>query len=791
MSHATSIPETITVDSPDDTMAGYTFHSLSDADFEDLVCDLLGAELGVTLQPFAKGRDSGIDLLHGTRIYDSMLVQCKHYCRSKYADLKHKIITTELPKIVKLKPSRFILSTSLDLTPQNKDELLNILTPYCKGVNDIYGNADLNALLRTHSDVENAHYKLWLTSVPVLQRMLRHGAAMWNAMSKNDIERQMSLYVQTDAFSVAMNILHANNYCILSGIPGIGKTTLAQVLVAKLMDDGYELIAVRDNIHEAFDSLHPEKRQVVYYDDFLGQSSVSEKLGKNEDHGIVRLLTHARHTKHLKVVLTTREYILEDAKRVYEPLSRTNLDLAKCIIKVEDYTRGHRARILYNHVYFSDLPREYAMSVLKDKCYRRIIDHNGYSPRIVEWMTLGAGSYGVPPSQYVDKFVQSLDNPSHLWQHAFDNQINDDARAILFTLGTIEGWMGLDELRNAWARIRRIDSSEVSTIENRKRFIDAMRQLEGSFTRSTRDGSRSAISFHNPSIKDYVRKRIIDEFDVRRSLLSHAIYFEQVDCLVNIGLDGKVGTVPSGLIPNNHELHTAIRRTIHMKAGTYRLIHIASHLVPDVFLVNVDVCKRLSKLIVWANAYDSIDLLQICCDIANDLIQSGDAERVVSLNGCYFLTSLQKALPGKIQVDTIVHAFLPIIESLLCKFPSREDWLIWTQFVKENGHLIPKDVLEEWSYRVESFCVEEIDNLIENAVFTSDLEEGYDEVQQLAEYWDISTRLAWDTVYEKIAQLTDYDDTQDYDDDRTDEPSIDRTADSDAAIDQLFNSLSE
>jgi len=29
-----------------------------------------------------------------------------------------------------------------------------------------------------------------------------------------------------------------------------------------------------------------------------------------------------------------------------------DLDLAKCILKVEDYTRGHRARILYNHIFF-------------------------------------------------------------------------------------------------------------------------------------------------------------------------------------------------------------------------------------------------------------------------------------------------------------------------------------------------------------------------------------------------------------------------------------------------------
>jgi len=38
------------------TMSTYTFHSLSDADFEDLVRDLLQESLKMRFQPFAKGR---------------------------------------------------------------------------------------------------------------------------------------------------------------------------------------------------------------------------------------------------------------------------------------------------------------------------------------------------------------------------------------------------------------------------------------------------------------------------------------------------------------------------------------------------------------------------------------------------------------------------------------------------------------------------------------------------------------------------------------------------------------
>jgi len=141
-------------------------------------------------------------------------------------------------------------------------------------------------------------------------------------MTKEDIQRKMSLYVQTDAYGAALGILAKSHYCVLSGIPGIGKTTLAQVLVTRLMDDGYELIAVRDDIQEAFDALDVTKKQVVYYDDFLGQSSISERLGKNEDRGIVRLLTESRRAKNLKVIFTTRERPVRGARGHFRAVMR-------------------------------------------------------------------------------------------------------------------------------------------------------------------------------------------------------------------------------------------------------------------------------------------------------------------------------------------------------------------------------------------------------------------------------------------------------------------------------------
>ena len=76
-------------------MPSYTFHSLSDADFEELCRDLLQASLQLRLQSFTAGKDGGIDLLNASQDGDTV-VQCKHYRKSGLAT-PHIAETNALP----------------------------------------------------------------------------------------------------------------------------------------------------------------------------------------------------------------------------------------------------------------------------------------------------------------------------------------------------------------------------------------------------------------------------------------------------------------------------------------------------------------------------------------------------------------------------------------------------------------------------------------------------------------------------------------------------------------------
>jgi hypothetical protein len=112
-------------------MSNYDFAYLSSFDFEVLVRDLLQKDLNLTLESFKSGRDEGIDLRYSKDSKGALIVQCKHYIGSTLRKLIHGLKTEEREKVHKLQPGRYLLATSLGLTPKNKEEIREIFYPYC------------------------------------------------------------------------------------------------------------------------------------------------------------------------------------------------------------------------------------------------------------------------------------------------------------------------------------------------------------------------------------------------------------------------------------------------------------------------------------------------------------------------------------------------------------------------------------------------------------------------------------------------------------------------------------
>lgn len=481
----------------------YNFETLSPKDFELLTRDLLQKELSITLETFKSGKDGGVDLRHSKDILNQLIVQCKHYKNSTLKDL-YNALKFETEKIKKLNPKRYIISTSQSLSPKNKDKIMQICSPFIKSSSDIYGSDDLNNLIKKFPEIEKDHFKLWLTGIKVLEQILHSNIVNESRFKLDEIKEKIKKFVFNPSVIEAQNILNSENFVVISGAPGVGKTTLADMIVySYVVDGGYEFFNISENIQDAYSvyNLDPNVKQIFYYDDFLGETH----LTKNEDSSLITFINRINKSKNKKLILTTREYILQQSKLLHEKIEK--FDFKKCIIDLKIYTKKIKADILYSHLYFSELPQEYIDNLLIEHRYFTIIEHPNYNPRIIESMTKLKIHKNISAKDYHCEFIKNLDNPSEIWKHVFENQIDNKTRSLLFSIVSLDGgYWGTDckqlikEIsKNVCAKLY---SENFTDLDFRK----CLKILEGDFIKV----NQNFISFCNPSLTDFLENYIVE-----------------------------------------------------------------------------------------------------------------------------------------------------------------------------------------------------------------------------------------------------------------------------------------
>lgn len=509
------------------SMPEYDFQILQPNEFECLTRDLLQKREKIFIESFTPGRDSGIDLRFAYASSSSKsttIVQAKRY---KDYDSLLRSLKQEVAKVHRLSPKRYILSTSVGLTPGNKDEIANLFTPFIISHSDILGREDLNNLLCQFHDIENQYYKLWIGSTNVMDRILHRRIENWSGFEREEIIRDVSTYVMNDSFNKAMSILLKNRFVIISGIPGIGKTTLARMLVYKLLGEDYEEAIRVYTMDDAAEGLIEGKRQVFFFDDFLGANyfHVSEDGFESK---VLRFIDAIRSKPDKLFILSTREYILKTAIRQYEHFALRNIELAKCTIDLEEYTEGVRAHILYNHLAEAEIPVEYIRQLLFGSQYLRLIKHKNFNPRIIEAFLNKQLYLHVSPTSFVQQFLDFFEHPNSVWDYAFCNMTPLAQYALFVRMTMGNGPVYLDEWYSAVKFFMSRTSGELSLNLTEITWEETLKTLEGTFVLTSKSSNALITGFQNPSVFDYLLDKVRSYEDVQGMLIKSALFADQI-----------------------------------------------------------------------------------------------------------------------------------------------------------------------------------------------------------------------------------------------------------------------
>ncbi len=498
-------------------MPNYSYHVLSPTEFENLARDIIQKKEKIILETFKEGKDSGIDLLHHTSDGKKLIVQAKRY-KDNFDVLFKKLKDDELSKVRKLKPDRYILVTSVGLTPKNKADIVDLFEGFILNTGDIIGKDDIDNLITLFPDLEKEHHKLWLSSTTILQQILNSKEINQSKLELDTIVEEIKFYVMNESFKNAREIIKKENFVVISGIPGIGKTTLARMLSYQYLGEEFEdFVYVSGSIDDALSLYVPEKKQIFFYDDFLGENFLSEKLSKNEDKRILSFINKIKKDPTKLLIMTTREYILKQAETNY-PLLEELLS-AKATLELGKYTPLIRAQILFNHLYFNDIDPAFLDNILENKNYFRIIHHKNYSPRIISIIVKDNFLKNIDPNHFTDEVVKYLDNPFKVWENTFETKITSLSQLILKILAISSAPILVDDLRHSLRQHISFTGPD---------FRKSLKELEHTFISISADQNGvAAVEFQNNSIQDYLLEYLKKNKPELIELLENIAYISQ------------------------------------------------------------------------------------------------------------------------------------------------------------------------------------------------------------------------------------------------------------------------
>jgi DNA polymerase III delta prime subunit len=414
----------------------------------------------------------------------------------------------------------------------------------------------------------------------------------------------MRLYVKTDLFEKGRAFLRENKSIIICGEPGVGKTTLAEMLIYEYIKEDYKFTYILDDIKEADKALtNDEEKQIIYFDDFLGSNAVEINKAKGSETTLRKVLRRVVSQNNKLIVFTTRSFLLNTAISESENLTRFNIKAKQSILNLSEYTTEIKLQILLNHIEDSDLNEDLKEVILRKSVQEFIISHKNFTPRSVEFITTSEFVKTYSKLKFETFIYASFNSPINIWEHAYSEQIKEDDRLLLNTLLTFGEFSRVTDLEKAFHYRLKYESENNNKVKEIQAFSKSLKRLEDGFIII----KKNEIHFINPSLIDflitYLRQ---DKDEVTRMIDSVCFVTQLTERLFSIS-SKEYKNVPENLKNRILDDYYSFVTIENISGDLIRLALFIHKYIKDIRAEEI-VCEIIQEIEDWDSLYDDYTL---------------------------------------------------------------------------------------------------------------------------------------------------------------------------------------